>query len=108
MPVDAGHFGKLIFDDDANAVAFVGFDHGAGDGAVEAPGVDDAAGGDGGANNLCDESELFDAIDELIRELRVWTATGRAEAAAAAGATAAEAKKRPKKPRRSKGIQVSS
>ena len=69
MPVDARHFWELIFDDDAEAITFVDLDHGAGDGAVEAPRVHDAAGGNGGADDLGDEGELLHSVDELVGEL---------------------------------------
>ena len=62
MPVHGRGFGKLVVDDNANAIAFNGFDHGAGHGAVVTPEVIPLIGKHLAANVLGDEMKLFDAV----------------------------------------------
>jgi hypothetical protein len=107
VPVDAGHLRQLIFDNNPEAVPFAGLDQGAGDRAVKAPGVQDAARADRGADHFGDEGKLLDAIDEFVRELgqvRGLHRNGDRGREAATDGAAAEANRRPKKPRRSTGI----
>lgn len=68
VPVDAGGFGEVVGDEDANAVAFDGLDGGAGGGAVVAPAIDDDAWEEFLTDGFCDEAKDLDAVVEFVGE----------------------------------------
>ena len=70
MPVKAGGFGKMIFKDDANAVALIGLNGRAGATAVVAPDVHHLKGDDLALYGLGDQAEFLDVAVHAKRQIR--------------------------------------